>query len=351
MCDVGLARATQGRRAMLCASAVLALAGGCSLALSTDREQCQSPADCAVILGGPETSYTCEQHLCQAVVECTTTPDCMNKPDRPICGGDGLCVQCVADPDCGTLTAHCVSGMCEDPTWGCLEKADTRPPAAMSTATLRVKTIDALSRGPVSALTARPCHLSSADRECTQRYDGYASDYNPATGETTITGVLTAYGPRPKLVPDPSLGMYNLELLTNRTLREGDTFPVMKLVPKTALEGLAMTLKPPADVTTKGILDIKVHDCTGAMAPGVKIGMVDPPADLITGYNTEAGTPDFGGGLTETTVAGTGGMLNVPVGVTTTVVVTIPPSKTITYQFVPVAGTTTTVDLYPGKFQ
>ena len=165
--DAWLARVWSGRRPFLCASAVV-LAGGCSLALNTDRQQCDAPADCATILGGSESSYTCDQHLCQRVVECSTFSDCANEDGRSICAPDGQCVQCVSDTDCGTSSAQCVAGMCEDAKWGCVTSADDRPSPTMATATFRLNVANIVTGAPLSGLEATPCVNSTADPDCTK---------------------------------------------------------------------------------------------------------------------------------------------------------------------------------------
>ena len=348
MREVGLARVQRGQRAILLASVVLGLAGGCSLALNTDRQQCDAPTDCALILGGEATAYTCEQHLCQAVVECRSNPDCVNKGSRAICGEGGLCVECVTDPDCGSPTAHCVASVCEDPTWGCLDKPDSRAPATLPAATLTAKALDALESKPLVGLTARACNDSIVDAPCTQPYAGTTTNYDTSTGELTVTGLKVGLPIRLKLEPDASLGMFPLQYYTNRSARDIETISDLKLVPKEVLSGFAMSLMPIPGDLTKANLSVEIHDCQGVPAAGVKLSMLNAPADLITAYISDIGAPRFD--LTETTVKGTAGLLNVPPMAQTTLVVTISPTKSMTFQFVPLGATSSIVDLYPGIF-
>jgi hypothetical protein len=317
------------------------------LALNTDRQQCDAPADCATILGGEATAYTCEQHLCQSVVECTSSPDCANKMGRAICGEGGLCVECVSDPDCGSPTAHCVASVCEDPTWGCLNKPDSRPPATQPTATLHLIAFDPVSMKPVPSLTARPCNDPVVDPNCALAYAGSTSTYDPGTGALTISGLQTGLPPRIKVEPAASLEMFPLQYYTNRTARDSETAPDLDVVPQAALAALASTTTPPTDLK-KGIVTIQIHDCQGTPAAGVKVSMLNPPADLVASYAGETGAPRFD--LEETTVAGSAGLLNVPPSAPLTITVTISPTKTMTYQFVPLGATTSVVDLYPGVF-
>ena len=350
MRDAGLARVWSGRRPILCASAVLVLAGGCSLVLNTDRQQCDAPADCAKILGGPENTYTCDQHLCQRVVECSTTPDCSNEEGRSICAPDGQCVQCILDTDCGTSSAQCVAGICEDAKWGCVTSADSRPPPTMPTATFRINVANIVTGAPLSGLVATPCVNSTADPDCTKlAFENYVSSYDPGSGDVTITGVPTHLPIYIRLVPEASLDMATVYFSSNRTLREGDMYAPLKLGSRAAQAGVANSLNPPPDLK-KGIINVQVHDCTGALAAGVTIGLVNPPADLITGYRSETGIPNFAE-LRQTTAAGGAILLNVPPLAITTIVATVSATKSFSTQIVHNGAATSVVDLYPGKFQ
>jgi hypothetical protein len=236
--------------------------------------------------------------------------------------------------------------MCKDETWGCLGKPDSRPPATQPTATFSALGLDALASKPVSGLVARACNDSVVDQNCKQPYAGSGHTYDTTTGALTITGLMTGLPFRIKIEPDASLNMFPMQVYTNRTARDNETFRDLKLVPRDVLGDFAMSLMPPADLA-KANLSVMIHDCQGKPAPGVKLSMLNPPADLLTAYISEGavGAPRFD--LTETTAAGTAGLLNVPPGVQTTLIVTISPTQSMTYQFVPLGATSSIIDLFP----
>ena len=166
----------------------------------------------------------------------------------------------------------------------------------------------------------------------------------------TITGVPTHLPIYIRLVPDASLDMATVYFSANRTLRDGDMYPPLKLGSRAAQAGVANALNPPPEYQKKGIINVQVHDCTGALAEGVTIGMVNPPSDLITGYRSQTGIPNFDE-LRQTTAAGGGILLNVPPLAITTIVATISATKSFSTQIVHNGAATSVVDLYPGKFQ
>jgi hypothetical protein len=219
----------------------------------------------------------------------------------------------------------------------------------MSTATFRINVANIVTGAPLSGLVATPCVNSTVDPDCTKvAVEDYESSYDPGTGDVTITGVPAHLPLYVRIVPDASLDMSTVFFSSNRTLRDGDMYTPLKLGSRSAQAGVANALNPPPDLK-KGIINVQVHDCTGALAAGVTIGMVNPPSDLITGYRSEAGVPNFDE-LQQTTAAGGGILLNVPPLAVTTLVASISATKSFSTQIVHNGGATAVVDMYPGKF-
>jgi hypothetical protein len=361
------------RLSMLCLLALLALAGGCSLALDSERHQCNNAADCEKILGLPAAGLSCVENLCQTYVECTAATEALNcnQPALPHCSAENKCVACLDKSQCGnpgtaSTTMECVNNVCKDEIWGCLDEPDNRPAATQPTATFLFKAKDPLADPtkptPWPAMVSGIlCLAPSVDAACMSMTLGTTSAYELSTGTLTLGNVVNDRSNlhmrllTPPQSP-PELSDLPVEYYTNRPARDTETVDDVNFI---AAGVLSMISKGTGDTaikvnTKKASVNVRIHNCKGELAAGVTLTL--PPAfeadPLLLHSYVEGKAPNFD--LTETQVAGVAGLFNLPIGTSTTLIPLInafnPPRAAMQYSLFPLADAITLIDLYPRHF-
>lgn len=238
----------------------------------------------------------------------------------------GPCQTCTSAKDCGpSPTVQCNAGMCEDPTWGCLGKADPRGAASASgPASLKVKVLYAFAQGGaletgVKDLTFRLCAFDDALCDDDTRLVTTDAAYG-ADNVLTINGLEAGRPYRLQLRgfhPDPAqaeLELLPTEYLMVRTV-VGDTIepePIL-MFEDAVRDSLGSLAEVPAD-DTLGTLLMRTYACNDATVAGVQVVsgtltvgcMGDCPTTVI--YQGASNVPRVG--ATETDMFGRAAILN-----------------------------------------
>jgi hypothetical protein len=335
--------------------APLVIASGCSLALDSERHQCEEAADCAAIFSAPESAYRCVNNLCLTYRECTDNTGCAAVPGKPYCANE-KCVACTEKAQCvnaNTSTAmDCVSNVCKDEVWGCLGEMDDRPAATQPTATINAMAKDPLADqtkpNPYPAgLSAVLCKAPTVDPACLEPLTGTTSKYDMSTGVLTLGNVVNDTANLHLRFSGSGQSYLPVEYYTNRSARDTMTVDDVNFVPA-GVFGTIMNGNIKVDAS-KASINVRIHDCKGAMAPNVSLTSSVTPPDLLHSY-VDGKAPRFD--LEETTAAGVAGIFNATPGTNTTLTLSIKaftPARTITYQIAPIGNAISVIDLYPRK--
>jgi hypothetical protein len=314
-----------------------AAAVGCSAIVEKDGKQCETRDDCKVLFGA-SAPYVCEQDYCVRPA-CTNDDQCTSEFGiaNGICGASGQCElgcglsaacadnqicqastrrcvtrECTTSAECpGTsATRSCVEGACVDPTWGCINTPDERPPATQSTATFKLPVTVAVSNAIPPELSVKVCPMPDVDLECVKPIEGAVAVYAPATGIITITGLPQDSVFRLKLDAPASAGLVPTDFYTQRTARDVTDEPGIRMVPATYWPMLS-TAEVPPDMS-KGSIFATFYDCEGKKAPRVSVTINEQNRrpDTRIAYFSESSQVQST--LTETSASGLANVVNLP---------------------------------------
>lgn len=316
---------TLGRRTAW--TLALLLVSGCGLVIDADRQQCKTADECATALGGAAANYTCTEGLCLT--------------SAPRCTAETLVATCGDSP-----TVQCVDGQCKDEVWGCWNEPDNRPATTQATASLRLKFVSIFGTPP-DTLSIVACRSPTIDPLCGLSIPGTSPSYDSSTGLVTVAGIpLNSIGAyRIKVDALPEAGLRPLDYYENRPPHDSDPPSEVTLIPNNVLQLLPGNLNVDP---TKGNIVVRVNDCLGKRAAGVRATIADPPSDLGTLYLDSASQLSD---LTETSTRGTVNLYNVPVDASVNLVVTISPTKQLKFPLRAFGDRLSLVDLYPRQFE
>jgi len=257
---------------------------GCSVIADADRAQCSTTSDCTN--RGPEFAGTI----------CSSAGVCEGDPSHP---------QCTKDTECATISgAICTAGFCEvDPQWSCR--------AAPANASLGYKLTmhlqDAVSQKSLRGVTAQLC--KKLDVTCDSPIGAtVVSDDNGGVTmqiEAAFDGYVlmrdTKIAPALYFLTAPASGDLDL--------------PTVPLATPFQANGIVSSAGGNTWKEDRGIVLLNAFDCQGKPAANLTFsagGTIDPATFifyLVGNYPTTNST------ATDST--GYGGLVNVPVGVTT----------------------------------
>ncbi len=310
-------------------------AGGCNdgQVCNTDLGQCISlnaascdsskadrgDADCDHYAGFE--SYICQSNRCQPP-QCEETADCTGV----------------------SATAECVSGRCDDVTWGCVGKDDVRESMSM-TASLELTVIDLLFSKALPDLRVKACPVQG-DPSCNTPLP-VTIEYNQETALLTVSGFQKGAPIRLTL---EATNQAKVDWYTNRTAIDVnvETAPAI-MVPADIGDTLGMQFDPDivVDLETKGTVIARMYDCKDEPAEGVSIevskALIDTKIFYLDSKNSILLDEQ------ETTAAGAAGAANVraePIRLTVS-----RGGQTVTqFDFTPRVQRLTYLSLYPWQY-
>lgn len=208
-------------------------------------------------------------------------------------------ITCSVPADCGSAspTVACSSGVCIDPTWGCIGKPDDRP-SASSLATLRVRLVDIGSSRPLAgSVITKVCTVPTSNAPACTPLPGGAAEYDANTGLVNVTGLPANQPFRLVIEPGSGSSFYPIDFYTQRLPRGvAEEVPVVITLSIQAGEALASAYDPPIVVRPDGTHVLaNFVDCTGKPAAGVAIEVNTPEkfAESRILYMGADGLPDL----------------------------------------------------------
>jgi hypothetical protein len=268
-------------RLLLALAAPPALAA-CSLALSTDAEQCTVDADCAT---RGFTSTACVQSVCV--------------PKDAADGGDAG-----SDADAAV-----------DPKWGCIGSVTWPASDPTQTVNFRGHFLTALTEQAIVGLDVKAC--GRLDVDCTTPL---------AAGTTDVDGYVNLTVPKNfsgflQMIAAPADGIMpsiGLILPPQETSDPPDASIAaavsVHLITKAAFDGLLLQINKTADPAQGHLFGLAV-DCTGQPAAKVAVHADTISPQTIAYYTASTGIPSTT--AQETASAGEAGFINLPPGTET----------------------------------
>lgn len=299
----------RARSTFLASLAIAATA--CSIALSTDAEQCATDADCA---DRGFAGATCVDTVCVA-------------PTATIDGGD-------SGADAG------------DPKWGCLGNVTWPAQDPTVKVLYRGHFLTALTEAPIANLDVKAC--GRLDVDCTSPI---------ASGTTDADGYVNLDVPKGfngylQMIADPALGIMPSVGAVLPPIEQGDAPDAsiaaavsIHLITKAAFDGLLAQIGASADPALGHVFGLAV-DCAGKPAAKVSIHAGTVSTSTIAYYTAATGIPSVT--AQETAQAGEAGFINLPVGSATISATSNEVSKKIgEYSAMVRAGTITYLPMPP----
>lgn len=272
----------------------LALAGGCSLSVDSERAQCATNEDCAQFVSN--AGYSCIESFC--VEDQVAAPMCTVDSDCDALGGD-------------FVGNRCVTSMCQpDPIWGCVGKP--LPPAA-SPGPFQVRmslTNIVDTEAPMVGVTANLCN--KLDLECDAPIGTpVVSDEN---GQLTLE-VRAGFNGYVYLTREEPLIMPTLYFFAPTVDRDQEIASVQIATPDIAAALAGVALPPGSPIMhdpARGLVLLAVLGCAGKEQAGVTLSSDQADATTAVFYAT-TGLPDSA--ATATDISGYGGFINTRPGV------------------------------------
>lgn len=309
-------------RRLLCALATLAALGlpsalaGCSVLVDADRAQCSQNSDCT---SRGFANSICKAGLCEEKQACAQDSDCKSADEMSageLCSA-GFCElnTCSQDSDCAAFAGTiCSAGACQaDPQWSC----SAAPVNATHAYKLTMHLQGAVSMQPLPGVVARLCR--KLDVNCENPVGpAFTADENgnlKMSIEASFDGYVQLTDP--KIAPA-------LYFLTAPATGDLD-LPIVPLASPFEANGIVLSASAGTSpwLPDRGIVLLNAFDCQSATAANItySVGGTHDPASFI--FYLVNNLPTSNATFTDST--GYGGLVNVPVGVST-ITATLAPS-------------------------
>ena len=308
-------------RRPLCALVTLAVLGlalplaGCSVLVDASRAQCSQNSDCTS--HGLEHS-TCEAGLCKEKQKCSQDADCTTASE--ICSANYCEVNtCTQDSDCTSRGAAfagtvCAAGACQaDPQWSC-SSGPVNPAVGYK---LSMHLQDAVSMEALPGVVAQLCR--KLDVNCDKPVGSSVTADAMGNVHMSIEAGFDGYVQLtdPKIAP----ALYFLTAPASGDL----DLPIVPLASPFAATGIVLSSSAGTTswLSDRGLVLLNAFDCQGATAANISfsVGGTHDPSSFI--FYLVGTLPSANATATDST--GYGGLVNVPVGVST-ITATLAPS-------------------------
>jgi hypothetical protein len=313
-------------RRLLCALSTLAVLGlvsalaGCSVLVDADRAQCSQNSDCTS-RGAAFADSICKAGSCEEKQKCTQNSDCKSADETSageICSTAGWCEAntCSQDSDCAAFAGTiCTAGACQaDPQWSC--NAGPVNPTHAYKLTMHLQ--GAVSMAPLPGVVAQLCR--KLDVNCENPVGPTVTADENGNLKMSIEASFDGY----VQLTDSTKIAPALYFLTAPATGDLD-LPIVPLA--SPFEATGIVLSASAGTTSwlpdRGLVLLNAFDCQGATAANISysVGGAHDPTSFI--FYLIGTLPTSNATFTDST--GYGGLVNVPVGVST-ITATLAPS-------------------------